>query len=94
MILRGRPMSNKDLQRVTESLSYIGHASEPRRSLSIRRNHITQKVRISVQRTLSLTVHDDEHPVEIFLRLKEADRSSDLIGLSDAIARPEVRRCA
>jgi hypothetical protein len=44
-------MANKDLQRVTESVSYIGHAS-PRYPLPSRRNHITQKVRIAGQRTL------------------------------------------
>ena len=80
-------MSNKDLQRVTESVSYkIGQATS-RRSLPTRRNHITQKVRIAGQRTLYLSVHDDEHPAKIFLRLKGSDCSSELIGLYDVIAR-------
>ena len=35
-----------------------------------RRNHITQKVRIAGQRTLYISLHDDEQPAEIFLRLK------------------------
>ena len=56
-------------------------------TLSNRRNHITQKVRIAGQRTLYLSVHDDEHPAEIFLRLKGSDCSSELIGLYDVIAR-------
>lgn len=58
-----------------------------RRALPARRNHITQKVRIAGQRTLYLSVHDDEQPAEIFLRLKGSDCSSELIGLYDVIAR-------
>ena len=79
-------MSNKDLQRVTESVSYIGQAVS-RRPLSARRNHVTQKIKIAGQRTLYLSVHDDKQPAEIFLRLKGADCSSELIGLYDVIAR-------
>jgi hypothetical protein len=52
-----------------------------------RRNHTTQKVRIAGQRTLYISVHDNEHPAEIFLRLKGPDCSSELIGLYDVIAR-------
>ena len=37
-----------------------------RRPLPIRRNHITQKVKVSGQRTLYLSVHDDEQPAESF----------------------------
>lgn len=55
--------------------------------LPARRQHVTQKVRIAGQRTLYISVHDDEHPAEIFLRLKGADCSSELIGLYDVIAR-------
>jgi len=58
-----------------------------RLALPNRRNHITQKVRIAGQRTLYLSVQDDEHPAEIFLRLKGSDCSSELIGLYDVIAR-------
>jgi len=58
-----------------------------RLALPNRRPHITQKVRIAGQRTLYLSVHDDEHPAEIFLRLKGSDCSSELIGLYDVIAR-------
>ena len=36
--------------------------------LTIRRNHITQKVKIAGQRTLCLSVQDDEYPTEIFIR--------------------------
>ncbi len=36
---------------------------------------------------LYLSVHDDDHPAEIFLRLKGRDCSSELIGLYDVIAR-------
>jgi ribonucleoside-diphosphate reductase alpha chain len=55
--------------------------------LPTRRNHITQKVRIADQRTLYISVHDDAQPAEVFLRLKGADCSSELIGLYDVIAR-------
>lgn len=66
--------------------------SQPRQTaqrltLPARRKHITQKVRIAGQRTLYLSVQDDEHPAEIFLRLKGSDCSSELIGLYDVIAR-------
>lgn len=58
-----------------------------RRALPARRNHITQKVKIAGQRTLYISVHDDDHPAELFLRLKGRDCSSELIGLYDVIAR-------
>ena len=58
-----------------------------RLALSSRRGHITQKVRIDGQRTLYISVHDDKHPAEIFLRLKGPDCSSELIGLYDVVAR-------
>ena len=51
------------------------------------RDHITQKVKISGQRTLYISAHDDDQPAEIFLRLKGSDCSSELIGLYDVIAR-------
>jgi len=80
-------MVNRDLQRLTTSVDYIDHEQSLRRSLPAHRNHITQKVRIAGQRTLYLSVHDDDHPAEIFLRLKGRDCSSELIGLYDVIAR-------
>ena len=58
-----------------------------RLALSNRRGHITQKVCIDGQRTLYISVHDDKHPAEIFLRLKGPDCSSELIGLYDVVAR-------
>jgi ribonucleoside-diphosphate reductase alpha chain len=58
-----------------------------RLALPSRRHHITQKVKIAGQRTLYISVHDDEHPAEIFLRMKGSDCSSELIGLYDVIAR-------
>jgi hypothetical protein len=60
-------MSNKDLQRVTECVSDIGQATS-RRSLPACRHHIAQKVWIAGQRSLYISVHDDEYPTEIFLR--------------------------
>ncbi len=58
-----------------------------RLALPNRRTHVTQKVRIAGQRTLYLSVHDDEHPAEIFLRIKGSDCSSELVGLYDVMAR-------
>jgi len=58
-----------------------------RLALPNRRNHTTQKFRIVGQRTLYLSIHDDEQPAEIFLRVKGSDCSSELIGLYDVIAR-------
>ena len=80
-------MAVKDLQQLTPHVDYIDHGPRPRRSLPARRNHITQKVRIAGQRTLYLSVHDDEHPAEIFLRIKGSDCSSELVGLYDVLAR-------
>ena len=62
-------MSDKDLQRVTECVSDIGQAVS-RRALPSRRNQITHKVRIPVERALSLSMHDDGQP-EAFLRVKD-----------------------
>lgn len=58
-----------------------------RLALPARRNYITQKVRIAGKRTLYISVPDDVHPAEIFLRVKGPDCSSELIGLYDVIAR-------
>jgi len=58
-----------------------------RLALPARRNHITQKVKIAGSRTPYLSVNDDEQPAEISLRVKGADRSSELIGLYDVIVR-------
>ena len=60
-------MSDKDLQRVTASVSDIGQAVS-RRAFPARRNHIAQKVRIAGKCTLSLSVNDDESPTEILIR--------------------------
>jgi hypothetical protein len=57
-----------------------------RLALASRRNHITQKVKIACHRTLYISVHDPQ-PAEIFIRIKGADCSSELIGLYDVIAR-------
>ena len=48
---------------------------------------ITQKVRLSGQRTLYLSVHGDEQPAELFRRVIGSDRSAEMIGLYDVIAR-------
>jgi hypothetical protein len=58
-----------------------------RLALPNQRNHTMQKVRIAGQRMLYLSVHDDAHPAEVFLRVKGSDCSSELIGLYDVTAR-------
>jgi hypothetical protein len=58
-----------------------------RLALPNRCHHLTQKVKVAGQRTLYISVHDDEQPGEVFLRLKGPDCSSELIGLYDVIAR-------
>ena len=58
-----------------------------RLALPNRQGYTTQKVRIGGQRTLYLSVHDDDHPAEIFLWLKGNDCSSELISLYDVLAR-------
>ena len=61
-------MSNEDLQRATKSVS-DNRTSLSASSLPARRNHITPKVRIAGQRTRYLSLHDDEHLADIFLRV-------------------------
>ena len=56
-------------------------------ALPHRRNHLTQKVRVAGSRTLYISVHDDDEPAEIFLRVKGPDCSSELIGLYDVMVR-------
>jgi ribonucleoside-diphosphate reductase alpha chain len=58
-----------------------------RRQIPDRRNHITQKLRIAGKRTLYLSVHDDDRPAEVFLRLKGAGCGAETIALYDVIAR-------
>ena len=64
-------------------------ASEPtqRRELPARRDQVTQKVRIGGKRTLYVSVHADEHPGELFLRVKGHDCTSETIALYDILAR-------
>ena len=56
-------------------------------ALPYRRNHITQKIRIANQRTLYISVHDDPSSAELFLRVKGAACTPEIIGLYDVIAR-------
>ena len=59
----------------------------PRLELPAHCHHLTQKVKTAGQRTLYLSIHDDEQPAEIFLRLKGSDCSAELIALYDVVAR-------
>jgi hypothetical protein len=79
-------MSDKDLQRVTVCVSDIGQPAS-RRSFPSRRDHITQKVRIADQRIFYISVHDDSSPSKLFLLVKKADCTLELIGLYDVVAR-------
>ncbi len=64
-------------------------ASEPtkRRELPARREAITQKAYIGTQRTVYVSVHNDPHPAELFLRVKGKDCTSEIINLFDVLAR-------
>lgn len=61
--------------------------SGKRRALPNRREHITQKFRISGQRTLYVSVHAGDNPAELFLRVKGAGCDSEIIALYDVVAR-------
>jgi hypothetical protein len=58
-----------------------------RLALPNRRNHITQKLKIAGQRTLYISVPDDDRLAEIFPCLKGPVCASALIGLYDVVAR-------
>ncbi len=58
-----------------------------RRALPNRREHVTQKFRISSRRTLYVSVHADDNPAELFLRVKGAGCDSETIALYDVVAR-------
>ena len=58
-----------------------------RRELSSRREQVTQKVRIGGKRTLYVSVHADEHPGELFLRVKGDGCTSEVVSLYDSLAR-------
>ena len=58
----------------------------PRLALPARRNHLTQKVRITGQRTLYISVHHDPQPKELFLRVKGLDGTSKTVSLYDVLA--------
>src|SRR5262249_32288328 len=74
---RSCPMTNKELQRVTECIADIGHVVS-QGSLPSRRQHISPNVRIASQRTLYLSVHDDGYIGHD--RLKHCSSLPDLIG--------------
>lgn len=59
-----------------------------RRNIGSRSDHTTQNVRVAGQRTLYISVHDDDQPAEVFLRVKGADCAPETIALYDVIARP------
>lgn len=58
-----------------------------RRELPNRREHTTWKAKIAGKRTIYISVHEDENPGELFLRVKGVGSSSEVIGLYDVIAR-------
>ena len=70
-----------------QNLSDIGQVEPRRRVLPACGTHITQKIQIALQRTLYLSMHDDEPPAEVLPRVKELDCSSEIIGLYHVIAR-------
>ena len=65
----------------------IQNSRGERLHLPSRRNSTTQKFRIAGQRTLYITVHADEQPGEIFLRVKGEGCTSEVMALYDVLAR-------
>lgn len=48
---------------------------------------MTRKVKVAGRRILYLSVHDDEQPAELFVRVKGEGCTSEVIGLYDVLAR-------
>ena len=69
-------MSNKDLQRLTKCVSYMGQPVSPTRALSNHPSHIAQKINIT-----SLL------SAEFYCQPKGSECSSEMIGLYTVIAR-------
>lgn len=59
----------------------------PRQILPNRRASITQKVKIGNRRTLYLSTHAAMPPLEIFIRVRGADCSAEVVALYDCLAR-------
>ena len=79
-------MSDKDLQRLTKCVSYIGQPVSPPRVYSNRPYHVAQKVNITSHCSLSIS-DEHEHFVEFCFRPKGSDCSSEFIALHVVIAR-------
>ena len=58
-----------------------------RRELASRREHLTQRVKIGGRRTVYLSVHHDQAPGELFVRVKGEGCTTEVIGLYDILAR-------
>ncbi len=58
-----------------------------RRILPARRNTITQKLTIGDSRTMYLSTHGANPPLELFVRVKGADCTSETVALYDILAR-------
>jgi hypothetical protein len=60
----------------------------PTRSiLPARRVQVTQKVRVGHRRTLYLSTHAASPPLELFVRVKGADCTAEVVALYDVLAR-------
>lgn len=80
-------MSNKDLQRLTKCVSYIGQPVSRPRALSNHRSHVAQKVNVTSHCSLYISVHDDEHSAESLFLPKGSDCSSEFIDPHVVLAR-------
>lgn len=58
-----------------------------RRQLPARRAHRTPKVRVAGRCMLSLAVHGDPQPAEVFLRVTGSEVTADTVALLDVLAR-------
>ncbi len=58
-----------------------------RQCLPARRESVTQKVRVGNRRTLYLSTHDADPPLELFLRVRGTDCTAEIVALYDVVAR-------
>ena len=75
-------MSNKDLQRLTKCVSYIGQPVSHPRARSRHPSHVAQKVNITSHCSLYISVHDHEYFAELFFRPKGSDCIARLMSLA------------
>lgn len=59
----------------------------PRQLLPSRRESVTHKIRVGNRRTLYLSTHAANPPLELFIRVRGQDCSAEIVALYDCLAR-------